>query len=199
MYNLMLLLIAVALFFSPETKHVAAAGSPSQTSLAQAPQGSVQSQPSLDYKTYRIRIEPIFLKKRQDGVRCYDCHSVLSTRLRLQPLPTGSSSWAEEQSRRNFEAVSQLVTPCAPMKSRLLLHPLASEAGGDPMHTGGKFWTSQSDPEWQMIADWVGKCSGKQPDVAANSSSLSPGKPTIKSDENAISWRASRKRSMMRR
>jgi YVTN family beta-propeller protein len=166
-YNLMLL-FTVALVVSPETKHVAAAGGAPQTSVAQ---GSVQSQPSLDYGTYRTRIEPIFLKKRQDGVRCYDCHSVLSTRLRLQPLPTGSSSWAEEQSRRNFEVVSQLVTPCAPMKSRLLLHPLASEAGGDPMHTGGKFWTSQSDPEWQMIADWVGKCSGKQPDVAANSPS----------------------------
>src|SRR5258708_77926 len=171
MYNLMLLPFTVALVFSPETKRVAAAGKPPQTSLAQAPQSSAQSQPSLDYKTYLGRIEPIFLKKRQDGVRCYDCHSALSTRLRLQPLPTGSSSWAEEQSRRNFEAVSQVVTPCAPMKSRLLLHPLASEAGGDPMHTGGKFWTSQSDPEWQMIADWVGKCSGKALDVPANSPS----------------------------
>ncbi len=171
MYNLMLLLFTVALVFSPETKRVAAAGKPPQTSLAQSPQSSAQSQPSLDYETYRTRVEAVFLKKRQDGVRCYDCHSALSTRLRLQPLPTGSSSWAEEQSRRNFEAVSQLVTPCAPMKSRLLLHPLASDAGGDPMHTGGKFWTSQSDPEWQMLADWVGKCSGKALDVPANSPS----------------------------
>jgi len=39
------------------------------------------------------------------------------------------------------------------MKSRLLLHPLAPEAGGDPTHTGGKFWTSSNDPEWQMIAE----------------------------------------------
>ncbi len=171
MYDLMLLLFAVMLVFSPEAKHAAAAGSPPQTSLAQAPQSSAQSHPSLDYETYRTRIESMFLKKRQDGVRCYDCHSGMSTRLRLQPLPTGSSSWAEEQSRRNFEAVSQLVTPCAPMKSRLLLHPLASEAGGDPSHTGGKFWTSQSDPEWQMLADWVGKCSAKPADAPANSPS----------------------------
>ena len=35
--------------------------------------------------------------------------------------------------------------------------------------------------------------------VAANSPSVSPGKPTIKSDEKAISWRALRKRSMTRR
>ena len=162
MYNLMLLLFTVALVLFPETKHVAAGG---------RPQDSAQSQPSLDYETYRTRIEPIFLKKRQDGARCYDCHSTLSTRLRLEPLATGSSSWAEDQSRRNFEAVSQLVTPCAPKKSRLLLHPLAKEAGGDPAHTGGKFWTSQSDPEWQMLADWVGKCSGKPSEVAANSPS----------------------------
>src|ERR1700755_12864 len=35
--------------------------------------------------------------------------------------------------------------------------------------------------------------------VAAKSSAVSPGKPTIKSDENAMSWRALRKRSMTSR
>lgn len=171
MNNPMLLLFTVALVFSPEAKGTAPAGTPPQTNAGQAPQGSVQSQPSLDYQTYRTRIEPIFLKKRQDGVRCYDCHSVVSTRLRLEPLWAGSSSWAEDQSRRNFQTVSQLVMPCVPMKSRLLLHPLASEAGGDAAHTGGKFWTSQNDLEWQMLADWVGKCSGKPADAPANSPS----------------------------
>jgi YVTN family beta-propeller protein len=121
----------------------------------QSASGAGQAQPSLDFESYRIRIEPIFLKKRQGGVRCYDCHSVLATRLRLEPLSPGSSSWTEEQSRRNFEFVSQMVTPSDPLKSRLLLHPLAEEAGGDPTHTGGKFWASQNDPEWKMLADWV--------------------------------------------
>jgi len=93
MNNPMLLLFTVALVFSPEAKGTAPAGTPPQTNAGQAPQGSVQSQPSLDYQTYRTRIEPIFLKKRQDGVRCYDCHSVVSTRLRLEPLWAGSSSW----------------------------------------------------------------------------------------------------------
>ena len=114
-----------------------------------------QVQPLLDFETYRIRIEPIFLKKRQGGVRCYDCHSMLATRLRLEPLSPGNSLWTEEQSRRNFGVVSQLVTPGEPLKSRFLLHPLAQEAGGDPTHTGGKFWASQNDPEWQMLADWI--------------------------------------------
>ncbi len=84
----------------------------------------------------------------------------MNTRLRLQPLEAGETTWSEEQSRQNFEVVSKLVTPNEPMKSRLLLHPLAPEAGGDPTHTGGKFWASQNDQEWQMIAAWVGNTAG---------------------------------------
>jgi YVTN family beta-propeller protein len=127
---------------------------------------------SFDFETYRNRIEPVFLKKRQGGVRCYDCHSILGTRLRLEPLPPGSSSWTSEQSRRNFEVVSRLVTPPDPLKSPLLLHPLAQEAGGDPSHTGGKFWTSQNDPEWRMLAEWVGHGTPLPPTAEAASRSV---------------------------
>jgi YVTN family beta-propeller protein len=116
-----------------------------------------QEQSSLDFDTYRTSIEPIFLKTREGGVRCYDCHSAMTTRLRLERLSEGASSWTEEQSRHNFAVVSQLVTPADPLKSRLLLHPLSPEAGGDPTHTGGKFWKSQDDQEWRLIADWVSK------------------------------------------
>jgi YVTN family beta-propeller protein len=110
---------------------------------------------TLDFEVYRTRIEPIFLKQRDSGARCYDCHSVLTTRLKLEPLSAGATSWTEAQSRKNFAVVLQLVQPGDPTKSRLLLHPLAPEAGGDPAHTGGKFWKSQNDPEWQMLSDWV--------------------------------------------
>jgi YVTN family beta-propeller protein len=122
----------------------------------QSQQSDSRTSSSLDFKTYRSQIEPVFLKMRQGNVRCYDCHSVMNTRLRLQPLTAGDSTWSEDQSRQNFEVVSKLVTPNEPMNSRLLLHPLAPEVGGDPTHTGGKFWASQNDPEWQMIAAWVG-------------------------------------------
>jgi len=114
-----------------------------------------QLQLSPDFETYRVRIEPIFLKQRRDGVRCYDCHSRFATRLRLEPLSPGAFSWTAEQSRRNFEVVCQLVMPSDPLKSPLLLRPLAREAGGDPIHTGGKFWGSQNDPEWKTLADWI--------------------------------------------
>src|SRR6202051_4262177 len=128
-------------------------------------QNQADSRPpsSLNFKAYRAQIEPIFLKMRQGNVRCYDCHSVTNTRLRLQPLTAGETTWSEEQSRQNFEVVSRLVTPSEPMKSRLLLYPLAQEVGGDPTHTGGKFWASQNDPEWQMIAGWVGNAKSGAP------------------------------------
>jgi len=133
-----------------------------------------QSEPALDFKVYRSRIEPIFLKQRKGGVRCYDCHSMLATRLRLQPLEPGSISWTEDQSRRNFEVVSNLVTPSDPLKSRILLHPLAPQAGGDPTHTGGKFWESQDDPEWKMIADWIRKSSPVKTDAQGSAGSAAP-------------------------
>jgi len=140
-------------------------------SLAPSAAGASQARLSLDFETYRARIEPIFLKRRQNGARCYDCHSVIVTRLRLEPLVAGSSSWTGEQSRKNFESVSQLVAPGDPLYSRLLLHPLAQEAGGDPTHTGGKFWASQDDPEWQMIADWVRRGAAEPAPVIAASRS----------------------------
>ena len=117
----------------------------------------------LDFDFYRSRVEPIFLNPRKGGgavgggVACFACHSVIATPMRLEPLPAGAKVWTEEQSRRNFEAVSKLVTPGEPLKSRLLLQPLATDAGGTQRHTGGKFWTSQSDPEFQAMSEWVSK------------------------------------------
>jgi len=109
---------------------------------------------SLDFQFYRERVEPLFLVKKSGFARCYVCHSQ-GTAFRLQPLSSGSKAWTEEESRRNFETVQRLVSPGNPQGSRLLLMPLASEAGGVAFHPGGKRWTSQSDPEWQMLASWV--------------------------------------------
>src|SRR6266853_801946 len=124
-------------------------------SNSQQPATGAAPQSPLNFEEYRTRVEPIFLKRRDGGVRCYDCHSTLTTRLRLQAFLPGDSSWTEAQSRQNFEIVSQLVAPGDPLSSRLLLHPLAQEAGGDLAHAGGKFWKSQEDPEWQILAAWV--------------------------------------------
>ena len=122
-----------------------------QDTPAAAPAGS-----RLDFERYRKEIEPIFLKQRQGLVKCVTCHAgKVGTRLRLEPMDAGASTWTEAQSRKNFETVSSLISPGRPMSSRLLLHPLSRDAGGDPFHGGGKHWADQTDPEWQALAAWT--------------------------------------------
>jgi hypothetical protein len=111
------------------------------------------SAPSLDYEVFKAKVQPIFLAKRPGHARCVSCHSS-GTPLRLQPLSAGASTWSEEQSRRNFEAVKRVAQP-GNAKSMLLVHPLAEPAGGDFFHNGGKHWESQSDPEWQTLKAWI--------------------------------------------
>jgi hypothetical protein len=41
------------------------------------------------------------------------------------------------------------------MKSRMLTHPLEPKAGGDEFHNGGRQFTSQDDPQFQILANWV--------------------------------------------
>ena len=135
---------------------IALLGALGSSTIGQPPQNLAQAK-SLDFDAYRTQIEPVFLKPRIGGVRCYDCHSTLSTKMRLLPLSEGASSWTEVQSRQNFAVVSRLVIPGHPLSSPLTLHPLATDAGGDPTHTGGKFWASQNDPEWKMVAKWIGQ------------------------------------------
>src|ERR1700745_261846 len=101
--------------------------------------GSAQS-PTLDYDYFKTKAQPIFLTKRPGHARCVSCHSS-GTPLRLQPLAPGHTTWDEEESRKNFDAARRAVVPGS-LKSRLLVHPLAEEAGGDFFHSGGKHWNS---------------------------------------------------------
>jgi hypothetical protein len=109
--------------------------------------------PQLDYGFFKERVQPILLAKRPGHARCVACHSHGTPA--LQPLAPGAAVWTEEQSRLNFAAWKPFVVPGSPLKSPLLLHPLAKEAGGDRFHAGGKHWKSQDDPEWQTLAAWV--------------------------------------------
>ena len=124
---------------------------------AQAPSAA---RPSLDYEFFRTQVEPIFAKKRwPDHARCYVCHEVSrhgGGPLSLERMPSGTSTWTEEQSRANFQTVSKLVTPGNPLQSLLLLMPLAPEVGGlADTHQGGRQFRSQEDPDWKIIAAWV--------------------------------------------
>src|SRR5262249_39215123 len=107
----------------------------------------------LDFEFFKTQVQPIFLAKRPGHARCVSCHTT-GTPMRLQPLSLGSTTWDEEQSRQNFDVVRQRVVPGS-LRSKLLIHLLAPEAGGDEFHGGGKFWDSQNTPEWQTLAAWV--------------------------------------------
>ena len=110
---------------------------------------------SLDFQTYRTRVEPIFLKKRPGHARCVVCHEANNSAFRLQAMPSAGGAWTEEQSRKNYENVIHLVKPGDPLASHLLIHPLSPDAGGDEFHGGGWQFVSQKDPDWITIADWV--------------------------------------------
>lgn len=121
--------------------------------LAQQPAPSSTSSSSLDFEFFKTEVQPIFLAKRPGFARCIACHGS-GTPMRLQPLSPGSTAWTEEESRKNFQVVRERVVPGS-LGSRLLVHPLATDAGGDFYHNGGKHFKSQSDPEWQTLKAWV--------------------------------------------
>jgi hypothetical protein len=111
--------------------------------------------PKLDYEFFKSRVQPIFLTKRPDHARCYVCHVESNNAFHLEKLSPDARGWSEEQSRRNFETVSKLVNPGDPETSRLLLHPLGAEGGGDVFHSGGRQFRSKRDPAWRTLAAWV--------------------------------------------
>ena len=71
---------------------------PTPSSTASTPSSS------LNYEFFKTKVQPIFLFKRPGHARCISCHGS-GTPLRLQPLSPGSTTWNEEESRKNFEAI----------------------------------------------------------------------------------------------
>ena len=139
---LLLLLVAALLTQHPATAAPQAQGPGS-------PAGS-----ALDFEFFRTKVQPILLAKREGHTRCVSCHS-RGTPMRLQALSPGATTWNEEQSRLNFRVVQARAVPNNLTSSKLLLHPLLAEGGGDFYHSGGKHWNSFLDPEWQALANWV--------------------------------------------
>ena len=106
--------------------------------------------PSLDYEFFKAKVEPVFLAKRAGHTRCVVCHAVNNAPFHLVRLSPGSTTWNEEQSRQNFQLIQKVVVPGYD-GSKLVTHPLAEEAGGDPHHGGGQQFQSKDDPEWQTL------------------------------------------------
>ena len=115
-----------------------------------------QAAGTLDYDYYKAKVQPIFLAKRSGHARCVMCHAEANNMLRLEKLPDGQAAYTEEQTRKNFETVSKIVQAVDdPLKSKILIHPLAPESGGDAYHSGGRQFATKNDPLWKTIADWT--------------------------------------------
>jgi hypothetical protein len=110
--------------------------------------------PSLDYDYFKTKVEPVFLTKREGHTRCVVCHTQNNAPFHLVPLPAGSKTWTDEQSRQNFELIKRVAIPGS-TDSPLIHHPLAQEAGGDPHHGGGQQFASQQDPAWQTLKAFI--------------------------------------------
>jgi hypothetical protein len=129
---------------------LSAAGSVRQAGSQTAPAAS----PSLDYDFFKTKVQAVFLAKRAGHARCVVCHTFNNAAFRLVPLSPGSTTWNEEQSRRNFELVQRVAMP-GYLDSKLIKHPLAEEAGGDAHHGGAQQFSSQSDPDWLTLKAFV--------------------------------------------
>ena len=85
---------------------------------------------------------------------CVMCHT-WQTSLRFDlETPATDAGWTAGQSRLNFEMITQLLNTRTPENSYLLLKPLEPKAGGLG-HTGGTYWTSRDDPEYQAVLAWI--------------------------------------------
>jgi len=129
---------------------LAAAGSVRQAGSQTAPAAS----PSLDYDFFKTKVQAVFLAKRAGHARCVVCHTFNNAAFKLVPLSPGSTTWNEEQSRMNFEMVKR-VAVAGFLESKLIKHPLAEEAGGDPHHGGAQQFSSQTDPDWLTLKAFV--------------------------------------------
>ena len=123
---------------------------------------AVSEAATLDYDYFKSKVQPIFAAKRPGHAPCVMCHAEANNMLRLQKLPH-DQTWSEEDTRKNFDTVSRIVEAADdPLQSKILVHPLAPEAGGDPFHSGGRQFADKNDPSWKIIADWAKGATLKQ-------------------------------------
>jgi len=135
----------------------------------QKPAGEKTRAQRLDFDTFKSTVQPIFLKRRLGHARCYGCHVLTNRAFHLEPLAAGATDWTEDQSRKNFQSVSQLVVPGHPESSLFLLHPLAAEAGGGAFHSGGRQFSSYDDADFVTLVEWVrGGVSHPNPPVGSS-------------------------------
>jgi hypothetical protein len=109
--------------------------------------------PELDFEFYRTCVQRVFASPRPGHLPCTSCHG--GGQAGFAPAAANGTSWTEAEARRGFQAIQRLIVPGNPEQSRWLLKPLHPDGGGSYTHNGVRRWPSRSDPEWQMLAEWV--------------------------------------------
>jgi hypothetical protein len=109
--------------------------------------------PPLDFDFFRACVQPVFATPREGHIKCSNCHA--GGLIGFAPVPENGKTWNDQEARRAFSTITRLVVPGNPEQSRFLLKPLHPDGGGSYTHNGPRRWPSRTDPEWQMLAQWV--------------------------------------------
>jgi len=142
---------------------------------------------ALDFEVFRPRIEPICSEAaRKRECEATTCHAVLTSSFVWNPI--GSKFILDRVAlSQTFEVVLHYGAG-EPLNSRLLLPPTFARcrrrSRGAP---GGKFWKTQSDPEWQMVAEWV-RPSAPAPCVGSTVSNSKAMASLISRFQNHCAW-----------
>jgi hypothetical protein len=112
-----------------------------------------KAEPSVDFEFFRSCVQRVFATPREGHIRCSNCHS--EGLIGFAPAPQNGTAWSDQEATRAFSTISRLILPGNPEQSRFLLKPLHPDGGGSYTHNGPRRWQSRSDPEWQMLAQWV--------------------------------------------
>ena len=119
-----------------------------------------KADPPLDFEFFRSCVQRVFATPREGHIRCSNCHA--EGLIGFAPVAQDGAEWNDREATRAFSTISRLVIPGNPEQSRFLLKPLHPDGGGSYTHNGPRRWQSRTDPEWQMLAQWVrGERKGK--------------------------------------
>jgi hypothetical protein len=98
------------------------------------------------------------MKRASFYVAAVACLSVAAT-WSVRPAASQAAASSTAPPSLNYEYFKAKVEPIFLAKvvvpgfegSKLVVHPLAEEAGGDPHHGGGQQFASKDDPEWLAL------------------------------------------------
>ena len=96
--------------------------------------------PEVSFEFFQACVHPILFQVTPGGLACANCHG---------------AEFAQADPEESWRNVQRLIDPGRPAQSRLLMHPMHPDGGGDYVHNGVRRWLTQNDPEWQMLAGWV--------------------------------------------